>query len=200
MADRSKGNANGSSGSGATRAPERVETERLILRRPRGEDARAIFERYAADPEVTRWMSFVRHQTEDDTRAFLAASDAQWERWPGGPYLICERSGGRLLGGTGLDFETPWRAETGYILARDAWGRGYATEALRAVVDVASRVGVRRLQAHCHAGHARSWRVLEKCGFEREGLLRRHSLYPNFDATEPQDSYFYARILEPELG
>ncbi|HMF07834.1 MAG TPA: GNAT family N-acetyltransferase [Thermoanaerobaculia bacterium] len=178
------------------RAPERLETERLVLRRPRSEDAQAIFDRYASDAEATRWMSFPRHTTVAAAREFLASSESEWERSPGGPYLIESRADGRLLGGTGLRFETTWRAETGYILARDAWGKGYATEALRAVVAAAETAGVERLQALCHPNHPRSARVLEKCGFVREGLLRRHSVLPNLDAAVPQDMFSYARILE----
>jgi RimJ/RimL family protein N-acetyltransferase/dihydrofolate reductase len=179
------------------KAPERLETERLILRRPRLEDAQAIFERYASDPEVTRWMSFPRHRTVEDARAFLRTSESEWEHSPGGPYLIEARAGGQLLGGTGLRFETNWRAETGYVLARDAWGKGYATEALHGVIAAAETAGVKRLQALCHPDHTRSSRVLEKCGFLKEGLLRRHSLLPNFDPAVPQDMFSYARILEP---
>jgi RimJ/RimL family protein N-acetyltransferase/dihydrofolate reductase len=185
-----------SSSEAPRKAPERLETERLILRRPRPEDAQAIFDRYASDPEATHWMSFPRHRTVAETREFLASSESEWERSPGGPYLIESRADGRLLGGTGLRFETERRAETGYILARDAWGKGYATEALRAVIDAAETAGVARLEALCHPDHVRSSHVLEKCGFVREGLLRRHSVLPNL-ADVPQDMYSYARILEP---
>jgi ribosomal-protein-alanine N-acetyltransferase len=84
---------------------------------------------------------------------------------------------------------------TGYVLARDAWGHGYATEALRAVVDVAANTSVRRLYALTHPDHSASWRVLEKCAFEREGLLRGHTEFPNLHPGEPSDVLCYARIL-----
>jgi GNAT superfamily N-acetyltransferase len=57
---------------------------------------------------------------------------------------------------------------TGYVLAKDAWGQGYATEALGAMVDVARRINLRRIYALCHPQHQASWRVLEKCGFSRD--------------------------------
>jgi RimJ/RimL family protein N-acetyltransferase len=129
------------------RAPERVVTRRLVLRRPRPDDAGAIFARYARDPEVTRWLAWPRHASLDDTRAFLAWSDAEWERWPAGPYLVEAREGGALLGSTGLAFETARRASTGYVFARDAWGRGFATEAVEALVERARAAGVVRLHA-----------------------------------------------------
>jgi RimJ/RimL family protein N-acetyltransferase len=177
------------------RQPERVETERLVLRRPRPDDAEAIFTRYASDPEVTRYLSFPRHASLENTRAFLALSDADWSRWPAGPYLIERRDRSELIGSTGLSFETGQRAATGYLLAREAWGRGYATEALRVIVDVARSAGVLRLHALCHCDHAPSVRVLEKAGFECEGTLRRYVVFPNLSPDEPLDVLCYARVL-----
>jgi len=184
-----------SPGAAGAKAAERVETERLVLRRPRAEDAEAILARYAGDAEVTRLLSFPRHRSLDETRAFLAWSDAEWQRWPAGPYLLELREGGTLVGGTGLSFETPRRAATGYVLARDAWGRGYATEALAAVVGVARGCGVLRLYALCHPDHRPSLRVLEKCGFEREGTLRRYVELPNLRPGEPVDLLCYSIVL-----
>lgn len=178
------------------KGPERVETERLVLRKPASTDAAAIFSRYASDAEVTKFLSWPTHESIDQTHAFLRFSEAEWSRWPAGPSLIEAREGGRLLGGTGLAFETPFRAATGYVLAKDAWGFGYATEALRAVVTVAEGLGVRRLYALCHPEHTASRRVLEKCGFAREGVLRRHSEFPNLRPGEPADVLCYARVLE----
>jgi ribosomal-protein-alanine N-acetyltransferase len=177
------------------RAPERVQTERLVLRRPTAADAGAIFARYSSDPDVTRFVGWPRHDAVEDTLAFIGFSDAEWQRWPAGPYLIESRDSGILLGGTGLSFETPHRAATGYVLARDAWGRGYATEALHAMITVAEALAVHRLYALCHPEHEVSWRVLEKCGFSREGTLRRYAEFPNLRPGEPTDVLCYARIL-----
>jgi RimJ/RimL family protein N-acetyltransferase len=174
--------------------PDSFDTSRLTLRRPRSRDADAIFAGYASDPEVTRYLGWPRHRTVDDTRAFLAFSDSEWERWPAGPYLIFERGTERLLGGTGLAFEATFRAMTGYVIVREDWGRGYATEALSAMVDLAPRLGVVRLYALCHTDHLPSWRVLEKGGFEREGILRRAYEFPNLAPGEPQDVFCYSRV------
>lgn len=133
------------------------------------DDASKIFERYASVPEVTRFLAWPRHQSLRDTEAFLQFSEQEWERWPAGPYLIESPQSGELLGGTGLGFQTPTEAVTGYVLARDAWGCGYATEALAAVIEVADRLGVVTLSALCHVQHSMSQRVLEKCGFTRDG-------------------------------
>ena len=177
-------------------APEVIETERLLLRRPRPDDAAAMFSRYASDPEVTRFVGWPTHITVAHTEGFLTFSEAEWIRWPAGPYLVLSRVDGELLGGTGLVFETPYRASTGYVFARDAWGKGYATESLRAMVDVAAGVGVERLYAICHVEHRASARVLEKCQFEREGILRRYAEFPNLAPGAAADVMCYALAFD----
>jgi ribosomal-protein-alanine N-acetyltransferase len=177
------------------KAPERLETARLTLRRPRHADAELIFARYAGDVEVTRWLGWPRHGAVDASRGFVDFSDGDWERWPAGPYLVESRESGALLGSTGLGFETAYRASTGYVFAKDAWGHGYATEALGAIVGVAREAGVVRLYALCHVGHPASARVMERCGFVREGVLRRYAPFPNLGTTGPCDVLCYALIL-----
>jgi ribosomal-protein-alanine N-acetyltransferase len=68
------------------------------------------------------------------------------------------------------------RAEVGFMLGRDAWGNGYALEAMQAVVAHAATLGLRRLLARTQLGNRRSDSLLEKLGFEEEGLLRGHVL------------------------
>src|SRR5262245_52369719 len=126
-----------SSDPAARRGPLRRETTRLVLTPPVPSDVSEIFARYAADPLVTRYLSWPRHQTVQETKGFLAFSEAEWKRWPAGPYLIRTRADGRLIGGTGLSFSASDRAVTGYVLAADAWGHGYATEALFAMIEIA---------------------------------------------------------------
>jgi [ribosomal protein S5]-alanine N-acetyltransferase len=177
------------------KAPERFETQRLVLRKPGRQDADAIFARYAADPEVTRLLGWPRHTSPEATRSFLEFSDAEWGKWPAGPYLLESRSDGGLLGSAGLAFETPRRAAAGYALAKDAWGKGYATEAMRALINIARGVGVVRLYALCHPDNPASWQVLKKCGFSREGLLQAHSEFPNLGAGGPCDVLCYGLVL-----
>jgi [ribosomal protein S5]-alanine N-acetyltransferase len=173
-----------------------LETPRLLLRRPVASDAHAIFERYASDADVTRYLAWPRHTSIGDTQAFLTFSDAEWARWPAGPMMLFARADGRLLGGSGLAFESQWQAVTGYVLARDAWGQGYATEVLAAMVDLARSLGVRKLSATCHVDHRPSWRVMEKCGFEREARMAGHTVFPNL-SSQPQDVFLYAQVLQP---
>jgi len=176
------------------RGPERIETTRLIVRRPVASDAATIFARYASDPEVTKFLGWPTHRSLDDTRGFLKFSDIEWKRWAVGPYLL-EAHDGRLLGSTGLSLETASRASTGFVLAKDSWGMGYATEALQTMTIVARSMNVRRVYAICHVDHHTSAHVLEKCGFEREGILRAYAEFPNLAPGEPDDVCCYGLVL-----
>jgi RimJ/RimL family protein N-acetyltransferase len=164
---------------------------------PEGIDAAPIFERYASSPEVTQYLGWPRHRSLADTQAFLNFSAEQWQRWPAGPYVIRLRSDGQLIGGTGFGFEASDRAAvTGYVLAKDAWGRGYATEALAAIVDIAPRIGLARLYALCHPEHRTSWHVLEKCGFARDSRWSKQVEFPNLAPGKLQDVLCYAVMLK----
>jgi RimJ/RimL family protein N-acetyltransferase len=174
-------------------APETMATERLELRKPLPADATVIYTRYASDPDVTRYLGWPRHTTLDDTRVFVGFSDGEWRKWGCGPYLTFSRSGD-LIGSTGLAFETPDVASTGYLLARDSWGRGYATEMLRAMIDLAQLLEVRRLYALCHVDHRSSQRVMEKGGLTFEGVLSRHMMFPNL-GPDHADVLCYARTF-----
>jgi [ribosomal protein S5]-alanine N-acetyltransferase len=159
-------------------APSVIETERLLLRRPIAADAEQIFCRYASDPDVTRYMSFRRHESLADTEMFLDFSEIEWKAQGCGPYLAFSRESGVLLGGTGVSIQGD-EAETGYVFARDAWGCGYATESLRAMIELARSIRLSGLHAHCHPDHRASIHVLEKCGFSLEHRASASHVFPN---------------------
>jgi ribosomal-protein-alanine N-acetyltransferase len=179
-------------------APAAMETSRLLLRRPFASDAPAVFARYASDPAVTRFLGWRTHASLSDTQLFLACCDAEWRQTGVGPYLIQSRDTGALLGSTGLRLASSQQAATGYVLARDAWGQGYATEALHAMRDLALRLGVLRLTAVCHPEHRASWRVMQKCGFIRESTLRGHAQFPNYTPGVASDVLCYSFVFDTE--
>ena len=172
------------------KAPERIDTERLTLRRPSAADAEAVFERYAGDQRVGEFLAWPIHRSPDDTRRFLAFADAEWLMWPAGPFLIYRN--GELIGSTGLAFESGGLASTGYVLARDAWGYGYATEAVLSMKALAVELGLRRLYAGVHPDHRPSARVLEKAGFRDDGIAKACAEFPNQIPGELQDVRLYA--------
>lgn len=179
----------------ALKAPRQLDTERLVLTAPSAEDAAEIFERYAADSEVTRYLGWPRHSSIEDTRGFLAFSAAEWASWPAGPYLIRARSDGRLLGSTGLAFARSDEAMVGYVLARDEWGHGYATEALRAMVDQSRRLRLVRVYAPVHVEHRASQHVLEKCGFTPDTTWSQTTVFPNLTPDRSQQALCYELTL-----
>jgi ribosomal-protein-alanine N-acetyltransferase len=179
------------------KAPARVETARLVMTAPEPNDAAGIFERYSSDPDVTLFLGWPTHEQLSDTEAFVGFSTAQWQREGMGAYLIRSRADGRLLGSTGLGLagqpSESHRAMTGYVLAKDAWGLGYATEALRAMVEVARGIGIVSLSALCHPEHRASVHVLEKCDFARDLRWMRQAVFPNLQPGISQDVWCFTR-------
>jgi len=172
-------------------APVLIESDRLRFSRPHIDDATPILERYSSDPLVTRYLGWPRHQSIADAETFIALSDDEWARAGFGPYLVSLRTTNDLIGGTGLHRRDEREAETGYVFARDAWGRGYATEALRTMLLVAAQIGIDRIIATCHADHRASARVLEKCGFVIDREVPDQS-FPNLP-TPTALAYLYVR-------
>jgi len=170
-------------------------TERLFLRPPTEADAELIFTRYTQDAEVCRYVNWTPHQSIDDARAYLRriTCDNAEGRSPG--FLIFDRASGELLGSVGGGIDQH-RMQFGYCLARDAWGRGYASEASRAFADMAFEIPqIQRLQAFCDVENSASARVLEKTGLQLEGILRCYMVLPNLGET-PRDMYCYAMIRD----
>lgn len=155
---------------------------RLQLRRPVMEDAAAIFTAYASDREVTRYLSWPCHRQLADTEAFTDFSAREWQQNPAGPYLLVLPNG-EVIGSTGIAFEAGI-ALTGYVLAKPYWGRGYASEALSAMLALARQLGVPQLYADCHPQHHASLRVLRKGGFVVIEKISRSHAFPNLDTPD----------------
>ncbi len=141
-----------------------LETDRLVLRRLGEADFDELI-LLDSDPEVTRFVTGgVPEFGEDMLQAWLA----QYERWPAyGTFAAIERSSGRFLGWFHLrpEQERDDEPELGYRLRRDAWGKGYATEGSRALIDKAfTELGASRVWAAALAIHTASRRVMENAG------------------------------------
>lgn len=157
------------------------------------EDARAVFETWAQDPEVTRTMTWTPHEDMDVTRSVLRRMIDAWERGARFTYMILERDSKQAVGMIEIRPEGH-KAEIGYVLARKYWNRGYMSEAAAALRDWAfSQPEIFRLYATTSVTNIGSQRVMEKIGMTREGLMRRYVIHPNV-SSEPIDSYLYALV------
>ena len=176
--------------------PERVETERLLLRWQRESDAAEMFARYTSDPEVTRYLTWGPHRSVDETVAFLRQRESELPPGHTFNWLIFPRAGGPLIGSIGCRRVDGHVVQFGYCLARDCWGQGYATEAAQAMVRVwLEEPAIWRVQAFCDLVNVASSRVLEKAGLTREGTLRKYIMTPNLSDV-PCDVHCYARVRE----
>jgi RimJ/RimL family protein N-acetyltransferase len=177
------------------RPPETFVTARLTARRPRAEDAPAVFAAYANDPDVTRYLSWAPYTRVELLADFLRDRAADWERPTSQHYawLLCLRGTDSPIGSIGL-MPDGGKVMCGYVLAKKFWGRGMMTEALTAVVEwTTAQTDVYRVWAYCDAANPASARVMEKSGLTREALLRRWHVSPNI-GTEPRDCIFYAKV------
>jgi RimJ/RimL family protein N-acetyltransferase len=178
------------------------QTERLVLRRFRPEDADA-FAALNADPEVMRYIGEGSPLTRAASDELLARIAGHWRSHGYGLWCVAERGApDRCLGFAGLAVpaflpEVLPAVEVGWRLAREAWGRGYATEAARASIGVAfGPLGLASVISIVAEGNERSARVAEKLGMRRgrdrlhplRGRLRIYEISSHDAASSPEAS------------
>jgi RimJ/RimL family protein N-acetyltransferase len=143
-------------------------TERLLLRPGWAEDAPALAAAIADEMIVRNLATAPWPYRLRDAEAFLAQ--------PHDPvlpsFLIFERTdkAPNLVGSCGLGRRPSGAVELGYWIARPFWGRGYATEAAVALIDIARALGLTKLEGSHFLDNPASGRVLEKLGFEPLGI------------------------------
>jgi RimJ/RimL family protein N-acetyltransferase len=173
--------------------PHRIQTARLVLRTPVLGDAPAIFERWAHDPGVVRYLTWRADQTVEEVHAFLRRGQAMRESGERVAWVLTlpgeDSPIGMLEARPGAH-----GVELGYVLGKSYWNHGYMTEAVEAVAAwLLDQPGVFRVWAVCDVENQPSARVLEKARFQREGVLRRWTMHPNVGAA-PRDCLCYARV------
>jgi len=158
-----------------------LETPRLTLRALTLDDLEDVWA-YASDAPVSRYTMFDQHKSKDDTRAFLQMQVDNAAKAEANSWGIVLKETGRLIGSIGFHGSHPLhaRGEIGYAMARSYWGKGLMTEAVRAVVRCGfEQMNLNRIFAGCIPEHTGSRRVLEKCGFICEGILRQNAYFKN---------------------
>jgi RimJ/RimL family protein N-acetyltransferase len=144
-------------------------TARLLLRPGWADDARALAAAIGEEPIVRNLATAPWPYSLRDAEAFLTRP-----RDPVLPsLLVFARTDGDplLVGGCGLGAKPSGAVELGYWIARPVWGRGYASEAATAVIDIARTLRLPRLVGSYFLDNPASGRVLEKLGFEPSGVI-----------------------------
>jgi RimJ/RimL family protein N-acetyltransferase len=174
--------------------PNNIETKRLFLRKPLLSDAVPIFEQYAQDKEVTKFLTWQPHENLGETKDFLRRCVNVWKEGTAFPWAIIRKSDQQFLGMVeivGIDHSG---VNVGYVLAKKYWGKGYMPEALKLIIDWAfQQDDIYRVWAFCDTENAASAKVLEKAGMQQEGILRRWVKLSNISEI-PRDCYSYSIV------
>lgn len=165
---------------GANACVVRQQTPRLLLREHAPEDLVPLHA-MLGDPATTWYIPNMQKADIGQTEAYLHSvmRDAEASLRLRYNLIVQARKGGEAVGSVGLHVIDGGPAGAhyglGYFIRRDLWNRGYATEAVRAALDFIFSGNGCRVSASCLAENLGSRRVLEKCGFSQEGLLKKHT-------------------------
>lgn len=148
-----------------------LETERLILRAPKLEDAKHVAA-LANDKRIAENTRRIPHPySRQDAEDFIAAVNLPGRDRRGEIAFLIAARDGTLLGACGIAFQDDAVPEIGYWLGARFWDQGYGTEAVRALIDFAfTELDHDALQAGARVTNPASRRILEKCGFQWTGV------------------------------
>ncbi|NNF57983.1 MAG: GNAT family N-acetyltransferase [Rhodothermaceae bacterium] len=152
-----------------------LDTQRLRLRHPRPADADAVLAIFG-DPTAMRYWSHEPFEDLEAAQNYLATIDEGFAERTLFQWAITELGADDLIGTvTLLHWDRPnRRAEVGYMLSPSHWGKGYASEAVRAVLCFGfEAMDLHRVEAELDPRNEASARLLERLGFQQEGLQRQ---------------------------
>ena len=153
-----------------------IDTSRLVLRQFEASDAQAMFDNWASDPEVTRFLTWEPHESVDASSAILDEWVRSYARPDFYQWAIELRELGQPVGAISVVNvnESVSSFEIGYCIGRRWWRQGITSEALLAVIDyLFAEVGALRICADHDSRNPNSGRVMRHCGMTYEGTLRR---------------------------
>jgi ribosomal-protein-alanine N-acetyltransferase len=159
-----------------------IETERLILRRFELKDAKNMFDNYASKDKVTEYLTWHPHKNIEDTKEYLLnVVLPSYEKLDTYRWAIVWKENNQVIGAIDVVNASDERrkAELGWVIGDEYWGRGIMPEAGREVLKYLFSVGYERIEALHDVKNAKSGRVMDKIGMKHEGLLRKYT--PNRD-------------------
>lgn len=172
-----------------------LETERLILRRHKASDLQDLYE-YLSDAEVVKFEPYkpMGMSEVQENLAWRIATDEM--------IAIENKIEHKMIGNIYLgkrDFDT---LELGFVLNREYWSKGYATEGCKALIKYAFENGIHRIYAECDPKNTASWNLLERLGLRREAYLRQNVYFWKDENGMPiwKDTYVYAVLCDDEMG
>ena len=154
-----------------------LNTKRTTLRPFTTKDCESMFA-YCSDPETTQFMRFSTHKSREETMSVLTSWEKEYEMGKFLNWAIVCHECGELIGSIGLAAIDEYHClgECGYILRKDHWGKGLATECLACIIDFCFRIGFHRIECVHSVENPASGRVMQKVGMIKEGIKR--SYYP----------------------
>lgn len=158
------------------RGTQRIETDRLILRKAQLGDARPMFDNWASDPKVTKFLTWPSHSSVDVTTQVLESWIEGYAKEDSYQWMIELKELGQPIGTISV---VDWndrveKAEIGYCLGRAWWHKGIMSEAMQAVMDfLFDEVGFNRLESRHDPRNPHSGGVMRKCGMTFEGTSRQ---------------------------
>ncbi len=155
---------------------QRLETDRLILRRFVKEDYNAVYKNWASDPEVAKYLTWQVHPNEKVSKQAVMSwlnqySDEKYYHWA----IVLKDNGDEPIGGIDVVLinEDVSMVHIGYCIGRKWWHQGVTSEALKAVMDyLFDVVNVNRIESRHDTRNPNSGKVMQKCGMKYEGTLR----------------------------
>jgi RimJ/RimL family protein N-acetyltransferase len=165
--------------------------DELVLRPWRPTDAAELCE-VCQDPEIARWVTIPQPFLPADADAFIQNAIAMWQAGTGAPFAIVDAATDRLLGAVTRFGPDGHQATLGLWLAPGGRGRGVGTRSLRLVTDwTFATTAAIRIDSFIMVGNEPSYRMAERAGFRREGVLRAWDLHHD---GVPVDCVVYSRI------
>ncbi|MBR0231578.1 MAG: GNAT family N-acetyltransferase [Clostridia bacterium] len=151
-----------------------IETERLVLRNIAPGDVYDMYD-YASRPEVTEFLLWESHANIDVTRGYIESIDRRYLRGLYGDWAVELKENGRMIGTCGYANVDSSRmhCEIGYVLSPDYRGKGYMTEAVKAILELSFlTLGFETAELRIMQGNARSAALAERVGFRLDRICR----------------------------
>ncbi len=154
----------------------RIETENLMLRRFKIDDAEAMYKNWAGDAEVTRYLTWPTHTDVEVSRKVIGMWEKDYESISNYQWCIELKELGQAIGSISVVSlkEDIAMVEIGYCIGKEFWGRGITSEALNALIHFFfEEVQVNRIEARHDSRNISSGKVIERCGLIREGMKKQ---------------------------